>query len=44
MRTRDSDPKKPAPTPITKRHFMPWPLQAALLALLAALGIAMMVE
>ena len=42
MRTHDSDPKTTAPKPRGK--FMPWPFQAALLALLAALGVAMMVE
>lgn len=42
MRTHDSDPKTTTPKPPGK--FMPWPFQAALLALLAALGVAMMVE
>lgn len=39
MRTHDSTPK-PAEKPKRPANFMPWPFQAAFLALLAALGVA----
>jgi hypothetical protein len=39
MRNDDSNPK-----PKPRGKFMPWPFQAAVLALLAALGVAVLAD
>ncbi len=38
MRRRDSTQPPPKPRPRRGRPFMPWPIQAATVALIAALG------